>query len=415
MAPRRLSGTRRSGSPERLSPPVMELPARAILQQPVAELPARGCGLVKQPVSQLPLGYGKFLSALKGRIRAAQVKAALSANRGLIRLYWDIGKGIAERQEKQGWGQGVVERLSLDLCRAFPEMKGFSPRNLWDMRRFYQCYRGRPILRQLVAEIPWGHNLVLLNAVKEPAQRLWYAQQTIEHGWSRNILSLQIQTGLFGRQGKAVTNFRRTLPPPQSDLADQALKDPYVFDFLTVGREAHERAVERELVKHITSFLLELGAGFAFVGQQVRIEVSDQDFFLDLLFYHTRLHCFVAVEIKAGAFRPEHAGKVNFYLSALDDQLRAPADNPSIGLILCATKDRLTAEYALRDIHKPIGVAEWQTQLTRSLPADLRASLPTIEELEAELSGIEGSPPSASRRRRAKATARTPKKGRRAP
>jgi len=392
---------------------------RRELAQPARERgaapPARVGEVVKQPVSQLPAGYGRFLNALKARIRTAQAKAARSASRELIRLYWDIGKGIAERQEKQRWGQSVVERLSADLRRAFPEMRGFSPRNLWDMRRFYQSCCGRPILRQLVAEIPWGHNLVLLYGVEDAAEREWYAQQAIEHGWSRNVLSLQIETDLYGRKGKAVTNFRRTLPPPQSDLAEQALKDPYVFDFLTLDTEAREREIERGLLGHIREFLLELGVGFAFVGQQVHLEVGDEDFYLDLLFYHLRLRCFVVIDLKAKPFTPEDAGKMNFYLSAADDRLRHPDDGPSVGLILCKPKasHRLVAEYALRDMSKPIGVSQYQ--LTRALPRDLESSLPTIEELEAELSGMEGSPPSASCRRRAKAKARTPKKGRRAP
>jgi predicted nuclease of restriction endonuclease-like (RecB) superfamily len=236
-----------------------------------------------------------------------------------------------------------------------------------------------------VAEIPWGHNQVLLFKLKDPNQRLWYAAKTLEHGWSRAILTLQIESDLYARQGKAISNFAGTLPAPQSDLAQQSLKDPYVFDFLTLHDEAVERELETGLVDHIQKFLLELGAGFAFVGRQVCLVVGDDEFYLDLLFYHLRLRCFVIIDLKMRKFTPEDAGKMNFYLSAVDSQLRHPADAPSIGLILCKTRDRITAEYALRDIAKPIGVAEWQTKLVHSLPEPLKGSLPSIEQIEAEL------------------------------
>ncbi len=241
------------------------------------------------------------------------------------------------------------------------------------------------LLRQLVAEIPWGHNLILLNKIKDKEERAWYIQKTIEYGWSRSVLSLQIETNLYGREGKAITNFSQTLPSPQSDLAQQTFKDPYIFDFLNVGKEAQEREVEAELIRHITKFLLELGVGFAFVGQQYQIKVGEDDFFIDLLFYHLKLRCYVVIELKAGKFKPEHTGQLNFYLSAVDDLLRMPEDKPSVGLLLCASKDNVQAEYALRDINKPIGIAQWQTELTRSLPKQLQTELPTIEELEAEL------------------------------
>ena len=346
----------------------------------------------------LPESYARVLKSLKDRIRQARIKATLSAHRQLIELYWHIGKVIVERQRNEGWGKSVVERLAVDLHKAFPDMGGLSPRNIWRMRAFHLAYTEdvqklpRAVaeldgknLPQPVAEIPWGHNAALLEKIKEPAERIWYARKTIENGWSRDILILQIENDLYRRQGKAVSNYKKTLPPPNSDLAHQMLKDPYVFDFLSLGEEAHERAVEKELVSHITRFLLELGTGFAFIGKQFHLEVSGKDFYLDLLFYHVRLHCYVVVELKAGAFKPEYAGQINFYLSAIDDLMKAPEDNPSIGLILCATRDRILAEYALRDMKKPIGVAEWKTKLTRSLPAKLKSSLPTIEELEAEL------------------------------
>ena len=253
------------------------------------------------------------------------------------------------------------------------------------MRAFAGAYPEKQFVQQLAAQIPWFHNCVIMDKVRVPDQRVWYIRQTIENGWSRNILTLQIEINLFHRQGKAVSNFKRTLPSPQSDLAHQTLKDPYIFDFLTIDKEVRERAIEKELVNHITKFLLELGAGFVFVGKQFHLEVSDQDFYVDLLFYHTRLHCYVVVELKTGEFKPEYAGQINFYLSALDDLVKAPEDNPSIGIILCATKDRILAEYALRDLKKPIGVAEWKIKLTRALPKKLQGSLPTIEEIEAEL------------------------------
>jgi len=240
-------------------------------------------------------------------------------------------------------------------------------------------------LPQPVAEIPWGHNRILLTKVKQPAERLWYARMTLENGWSRNILDLQIDNNLYGRQGKALTNFKRTLPAPQSDLAQQTLKDPYTFDFLTLATDAAERHLERGLVDHIVKFLLEMGAGFAFVGRQVHLAVDDEDYYLDLLFYHARLHCYVVVDLKAGRFKPEHAGKMNFYLSAVDDQLRTAQDNPSIGLILCRYKKQTTVEYALRHIGTPVGVAEWQTKLVKALPKELKGCLPTVEEIEKEL------------------------------
>lgn len=353
-------------------------------------------GIIKKAL--LPESYVHVLESLKERIRQTQFKAALSANRHLIELYWHIGKTIVERQQTEAWGKSVVERLAHDLKSEFPDMSGFSPRNVWRMRAFYLAYSDeiRKVpqlvaefsgknLPQPVAEIPWGHNAVLLEKIDSPAERLWYAVKTIENGWSRNVLVLQIESDLYRRQGKAVTNYRKVLPSPQSDLAHQTLKDPYIFDFLTIDKEAHERAIEKELVNHITKFLLELGAGFAFVGKQFPLEVSGQDFYIDLLFYHTRLHCYVVIELKTGEFKPEYAGQINFYLSALDDLVKTAEDNPSIGIILCATKDRILAEYALRDVKKPIGVAEWKTKITRALPKKLKGSLPTIEEIEAEL------------------------------
>jgi len=309
----------------------------------------------------------------------------LAANREIIELYWEIGRQLQERMEHEGWGAAVIDRLAHDLQLAFPGLSGFSPRNLRYMRSFYRVSRDHAILQQVAAKLPWGHIMVLVDKCSEAEMLLWYAREAIEHGWSRNILALQLASRLYDRQGKAITNFQATLPPPQSDLAQQVLKDPYIFDFLTLETAAREREVEEQLIDHVTRFLLELGAGFAFLGRQVHLEVAEQDYYLDLLFYHARLHCYVVVELKTGEFRPEDAGQLNFYLSAVDERMRTNADGPTIGMLLCRGKRKLVVEYALRDLAKPIGVADWQMQLLSELPADLQPSLPTVEELETEL------------------------------
>jgi len=371
---------------------------------------AKASGPGGQPPGALPAGYATLLADLKARVRAAQLRAALSVNRELILLYWDLGKTIVEAQKTKGYGKQVVERLAADLQKEFPGTAGFSPQNVWFMRSFYLAWPAMPqklpqvvresknaILSQPVrelatsappapiSELPWGHNRLLLTKLETPAIRLWYAHKTIEHGWSRAVLTHHIETQLHKREGKAVTNFQRTLPPPQSNLAEQTLKDPYNFDFLTLHSDAHERDLEQGLLDHIQKFLLELGVGFAFVGRQHHLEVSGQDYYLDLLFYHLRLRSYVVIDLKMKAFEPEFAGKMNFYLSAVDDQLRHADDKPSIGLLLCKERDRLTVEYALRDLKKPIGVAQWQTKLVESLPRNLKGSLPTVAEIEAEL------------------------------
>jgi predicted nuclease of restriction endonuclease-like (RecB) superfamily len=366
------------------------------------DAPAPSSDMVPQSDTALPPGYVEMLEDLKARVLTAQLKAAVAVNREMIRLYWDIGRLIVERQEREGWGKGIVDRLARDIQQAFPGLQGFSPRNVWRMRAFYLAYSKevtilpQPVaeldgvnLPQAVAEIPWGHNAWLLEKLKDPLQRLWYAQQTVQHGWSRTLLEMHIQSNLFARKGHAVTNFAATLPPPQSDLAQQTLKDPYLFDFLTLGDDAHERDLEPALLAHIQKFLLELGAGFAFVGRQVHLEIAGKDFYVDLLFFHLKLRCFVVIDLKMNAFEPGDAGQMNFYLSAVDDLLRHPDDTPSIGLILCKTRDRVLAEYALRDLAKPIGVAEWHTRLVQSLPEDLQGNLPTIAELEAELRKVD--------------------------
>lgn len=349
-------------------------------------------------VSEKAKGYDEFLRGLKERIRNAQLHAALAVNRELVLLYWQIGRDILVRQQERGWGAKVVDRLAADLRRAFPEIQGFSSRNLKYMRAFAEAWPDDTFVQQVVAQIPWGHNVRILDYVKDSSEREWYMRQTIQHGWSRNILVHQIESGLYRRQGKALTNFDRTLPAPQSELAQQILKDPYSFDFLTLGPDAQERDLERGLLSHIRDFLLELGVGFAFVGSQYHLEVGGQDYYLDLLFYHLRLRCCVVIDLKISEFQPEFAGKMNFYLSAVDDLLRHPTDQPSVGIILCKTKNKIVVEYALRDTNKPIGVSAYQ--LTESLPKQLQGSLPTIEELEAELQTVSVS--SEAKERKAK-------------
>lgn len=342
--------------------------------------------IVQRSVAQMPRGYKHLLENLKMRIRRARVKAALSVNSELVMLYWHIGKTILTRQQAGGWGAKVIDRLACDLKREFPEVKGFSPRNIKYMRAFAEEYPDDQFVQQVAAQIPWWHNVVLISKIKELDERLWYAQQTIVHGWSRTVLVMQIESELYQRQGKAVTNFEKTLPPPQSDLAQQTIKDPYIFDFLTMSDKAHERDIEMSLVEHVRKFLLELGEGFTFVGQQYPLEVGGEDFYIDLLFYHLKLRCYVVIELKSQAFKPEHAGKMNFYLSAVDDMLRHGDDQPSIGLILCKDKNKIVAEYAIRDIRKPIGVSQWKTRIVESLPKQLRGKLPSVKELEKELS-----------------------------
>jgi predicted nuclease of restriction endonuclease-like (RecB) superfamily len=333
----------------------------------------------------LPADYAAWLAELKTRIHTAQQRATLAVNRELVLLYWQIGRDILDRQGREGWGAKVIERLAQDLRNAFPDMKGFSRANLMYMRAFAEAWPDAEIVQQAVGQLPWGHNLVLLTKLKTPEQRLAYARRAIEHGWSRNVLNIHIERRLLEREGKAITNFDARLPKPHSDLAHESLKDPYLFDFLGVGDEADERAIEDAIVHHITRFLLELGAGFAFVGQQVHIEVGGDDFFIDLLFYHLKLRCYVVIELKAGAFKPEHAGQLSFYLSAVDAQMKAAQDGPTIGLLLCKSKNKVVAEYALRDSSKPIGVAEYQ--LIEALPADLQTSLPSIAAIERALAG----------------------------
>lgn len=363
--------------------------------------------------------YRSLLSEIKIRLRQAQHRAALSANAEMIAMYWDIGRLIAARQKEKGWGAGVIPQLAADLKNELPEEKGFSERNIKRMLRFYREYSelptkvpqavalleavdageteigpqpvaqlktlfSLPMVQRSVALLPWGHNVLLFEKIEHLPTRLWYAEKALQEGWSRDTLAVQIKNQAHTRQGAAVTNFSTTLPEAHAALAQGLLKDPYLFDFLTLEEPFHERELETGLLGHIQKFLIELGRGFAFVGRQYRLEISDREFHLDLLFYHLRLRCFVVVELKKGEFKPEYAGKMNFYCSAVDDLLRHEHDDPTIGLILCQTKDRIVAEYAMRDIHKPIGVADYE--LTRVLPTELASSLPSIEDLESEFS-----------------------------
>ncbi len=307
----------------------------------------------------------------------------------MILLYWDIGRLILERQEKEGWGAKVIDRLSTGLREAYPDMRGLSSRNLKYMRAFAAAWPDQGVVQEALAQITWYHNLALLEKLDDSAVRLWYARQTAGNGWSRSILALQIESRLHERQGMAVTNFSKSLPPSDSDMASQVFKDPYLFDFLGTADPRREREIEQALGDHIQHFLLELGSGFAFVGRQVPLEVGDQDFVLDLLFYHLKLRCYVVIELKAVPFAPTFVGQLNLYLSAVDDLLRHPDDKPTIGLLLCRDKNRLIVEYALRDLNKPIGVAEWETRLVEQLPDNLKGSLPTVEEIEAELGDID--------------------------
>ncbi|AVE08285.1 DUF1016 domain-containing protein [Pseudomonas palleroniana] len=332
-----------------------------------------------------PAGYSDWLTDLKGRIHAAQQRATLAVNRELVLLYWQIGHDILTRQAEQGWGSKVIDRLAQDLRTAFPRMKGFSPRNLKYMRAFAEAWPDSEFVQEVLAQLPWYHQLALLDKLPSPETRRWYIAQAIEHNWSRNTLVMQIENRLLERSGKAVSNFEYHLPKPQSDLARESLKDPYRFDFLSLGLDAQERDIENALIKHVTDFLLELGAGFAFVGQQVLLDVGGDEFFVDLLFYHLKLRCYVVIELKAGKFKPEHLGKLSFYLAAVDAQLKHPQDGPTIGLLLCKSKNEVVAEYALRDNNRPIGVAQYQ--LVESLPAELQTNLPSIEQIERELAG----------------------------
>jgi len=363
--------------------------------------------------------YGLWLKELKAKIRSTQIRAALAASRELILFYWELGGDISRKLEETNWGAKVIDQLAKDLRSEFSDMQGFSRRNLYYTKKFYEVFsafsedeqivpptgaqmenraqtenesqtvpRGGPqmipaIVHQVGGQLPWSHIKILLDKVSDRRQALFYIQQTIENGWSRDVLALQIKSALFSRQGSAISNFKETLPAPQSDLAQQTIKDPYTFDFLTMTRPYNERDIENQLVEHITKFLLELGKGFAFVGRQYHLEVGETDYYLDLLFYHIKLKCYVVIELKNTRFIPEYAGKLNFYLSAVDSLLKGDGDNPTIGILLCRDKNKIETEFALRDINKPMGVSEFT--LTEVLPENLKGSLPTVEEIEEDM------------------------------
>jgi predicted nuclease of restriction endonuclease-like (RecB) superfamily len=336
-------------------------------------------------------GYKEWVAELKSRIRSVQVKAALAVNAALIEFYWDLGRMISEKQS--AWGTKFIEQLAKDLKEEFQDMQGLSARNLHYIRQFYQFYQSeivqQPVAQfhfELLKQIPWGHHILIFSKARDLVEAQFYIQQTLENNWSRNVLALQIKSQLYERQGKAITNFNATLPDPMSDLAQQALKDPYVFDFVAMSAAMQEKDLEKQLVSHITRFLLELGKGFAFIGQQYHLEIAGNDYYLDLLFYHIRLKCYVVIELKNTKFIPEYAGKMNFYLSAVDTLLKQADDKPSIGILLCRDKNNIEVEFALRDLNKPIGVSEFT--ITEVLPEELKHSLPTVEELEQELENL---------------------------
>ncbi|HSW69441.1 MAG TPA: PDDEXK nuclease domain-containing protein [Gammaproteobacteria bacterium] len=342
--------------------------------------------LIKPASLRIDASYKELLHEVKTKIRSAQLQAAFAVNQVLLKFYWEIGSLIIEKQQKAKWGDKLLDTLAEDLKNSFPDTDGFSKPNLKNMRLFAENYPEFEIGQTVSSQLPWSHNIALLRAAKTNEERTWYAKETIENGWSYRQLVSNIRENLYQRQGSPkikTTNFTHLLPEPQSLLAEEMLKDPYKFHFLTVGKDAHEQEIERGLIAHITQFMLELGQGFAFVGNQFPLIIDKREFRLDLLFYHLKLRSYFVIEIKRGEFKPEHTGKLNFYLSAVDDLLKLPQDNPTIGLLLCEKKNKVFAEYALRDLKKPMGISEYQ--LAKALPKKLQTSLPTIEEIEAEL------------------------------
>lgn len=338
--------------------------------------------------------YKAWIEDIKNRIKQSQVKAAVKVNYELLELYWGIGKDIVAKQKHAKWGDAFLTTMSKDLQRAFPDMSGFSVQNLKSIRYWYKFYNSEEnglqpvsqmeLVENMVKSIPWGHNQRIMYKCGNVQEALFYVQKTMDNGWSRNVLEHQIDSGLYNRQGRAVSNFQLKLPEAQSDLAQQTLKDPYNFDFLTLREEYDERELEDALINQITQFLLELGTGFSYLGRQVHLHVGESDFYMDLLFYHVQLHCYVVVELKTEKFKPEFAGKLNFYVTAVNKQMKSEQDNPTIGLLICKDKDDVVAEYALDDISQPIGIAAYE--LTKVLREEFKSSLPTVEEIENELS-----------------------------
>lgn len=333
--------------------------------------------------------YLQLLQAIKAELRQGRLKAAVAVSRESLKVYWNIGQQIRQQQQKTQWGDHFLETLSLDLRHAFPETRGFSVSNLKRMRLFAQLYPELKFGSQPVSQLPWGQVAVLMHKVSDSDQRAWYAQQAFEEGWSRPTLEKAIARNLYQQQAvleSKTSNFLEKLPDPQSSLALEIIKNPYNFDFLGLHDAAQEREIEHGLTTHITKFLLELGKGFAFVGRQVPLQLNEEEYFIDMLFYHLKLHCYVVVELKATKFKPEHAGQLNFYLNLVDDFVRTPIDNPSIGLLLCKSHDKFMAEYALKGIDKPVGVSEYQ--LTKAIPESFKTDLPTISEIEAQLNQL---------------------------
>ncbi|MCF6174346.1 MAG: PDDEXK nuclease domain-containing protein [Victivallaceae bacterium] len=341
--------------------------------------------------------YKNFIEKIKSQIQQSQIKAAVSVNVEMLKLYWFMGEQIVEKQKSTKWGDGFLKQLSQDLKAEFPDIKGFSKRNLEIIRRWYLFWcQEISIAKQLVSQlkdekesllfqIPWGQNIVIITKSKSIEEALFYVQKTIENNWSRNVLVHQIESGLYKRTGKAITNFEKRLPATDSDLANQILKDPYNFDFLTMRERYDEKELEDALTTNITEFLLELGSGFSYIGKQYKLTVDNEDFYIDLLFYHTKLHSYVVIELKTGKFKPEYAGKLNFYVSAIDGELKTEQDNSTIGILICKEKKKTIVEYALKDISKPIGVSEYM--LTKHLPDEYKSSLPNIEEIERKIGG----------------------------
>ena len=340
---------------------------------------------VAPKLSEMSDSYLDFIEAIKKEIENQRLKVVLNANSSMISLYWNIGKAILQKQEEEGWGAKVIDRMAKDLKDAFPDMSGFSPRNIKYMRKFAECWPDFEIVQRVVAQIPWRTNRMLLDKLDTQEERIWYAHKTIENGWSSTILDLQIQSKLIERTGKSVNNFPVALPPADSDMANQIFKDPYLFDFLGTDMPRREVEIERKLTEHIQNFLLELGQGFAFVGRQVHLEVGGDDFYIDLLFYHLKLRCYVVIELKACDFEPGFISQLNMYQNVVNDILRHPSDNPTIGLLLVKGKNQTVVEYSLAGYQNPIGVAEWKNQMVKALPEELKSSLPSIEEIEKEL------------------------------
>jgi len=371
----------------------------------------------QQAVAMPMKEYAKVFLSIKSMVQEAQIRAAVAANQELTLLYWKIGEVI---DQQQSWGSKFIEELAGDMQNEFPGIEGFSRSNLFRMRAFYLEYRNcLPPVRQfdddsdlsILSRIPWGHNITLMEQISSLKERLWYAQKSIQNGWSRNILAMQIDSDLYSRQGKAITNFTKTLPAPHSDLAQQTLKDPYVFDFLTLSQDYVERDVEQGLIDNVQKLLMELGQGFALVGRQYHVKVDDDDYFIDLLFYHVQLHCFMVVELKAGKLTARDIGQLNFYIAAIDNQVKSSSDNATIGLLLCRTKGKRSAEYALQGINTPIGVASYEAHIVEKLPKALKSRLPSVKEIEAELEKKEFMGALAARRpmRKAKAKKSTKK------